>query len=280
MNQMSGAMTLGGAPVFFGDLLQESTGQNGSLLDRVKFDHKPHDIVGYLDRFVVGQEDAKRTLATAVFYHYNAIRQELSGHPISDYQKNNIVLIGNPGIGKTTLVKRIAELLNVPFGRYDASQFSPTGIVGKDATGIVREMVMAAKLNKQLAELGIVFVDEFDKLVKGYGVSGFGDSYGKDIQGTFLRILEDQEVDLIPEYHPLGMLSMGAGGKIKTKYMLFIVAGSFSGLDDIVAKRLGRGAIGFTTENKADDASVRRHNLFLHATHQDLVEFLHHINNL
>lgn len=267
------AMVNGRGPMIFTQPKKQpkmSKTQKEELLKQVQFDLKPRDIVVYLDKSIIGQREAKQTLARAVFYHYNAIRQELKGTPIVGYQKNNVVLIGEPGCGKTTLVRKVAELLNVPFLRFDATQFSPTGIVGKDATGIIREMVQSAR-PRELAEYGIVFVDEFDKLVKGYGVVGT-DSYGRDIQATFLRILEDQEVDTAPEYSPLGMLGLG-GEKVKTNYMLFIVAGAFDGLEEIVEKRLGYKTIGFGRPESRENQQKRKEALLQHTAHTDLVEY-------
>ncbi|MCA9400263.1 MAG: AAA family ATPase [Candidatus Omnitrophica bacterium] len=270
---MASAVDNQGVNIFSQPREQTQKEQKKKLDEILSFDYKPRDIVNHLNKYIVGQQEVKETLARAVFYHYNAIRQEVKGQPITGYQKNNVILIGQPGSGKTSLVRTIAELLNVPFVRFDATQFSPTGIVGKDASGIARELVQMAKQNKKLAEYGIVFVDEFDKLVKGYGVQGSGDSFGKDIQATFLRILEDQEIDLTPENSPLSMLGMGGQGeKIRTHYMLFIVSGAFDGLVNIVDKRLGHQDIGFTSESPETDEE-RRREILRHVSHSDLVEY-------
>jgi len=219
----------------------------------LRFSMKPADIKQYLDRFVIGQEDAKKVLATAVCDHYNHIRRCRGGRECRTYQKQNVIMIGSTGIGKTYLVRSIADLIGVPFVRADATKFSETGYVGGDVEDLVRELVHRARGGVRLAEYGIIYLDEVDKIATPANVIG-RDVSGRGVQMGLLKLMEDTEVpvraanDITSQLQ--AMLEFQAKGKserktINTRHILFIVSGAFTGLKEIVRRRVARRAIGF-----------------------------------
>jgi endopeptidase Clp ATP-binding regulatory subunit ClpX len=224
------------------------------------FRYKPADIKAHLDRFVIRQDEAKKVLATAVCDHYHHARmmremQKRDGNTAQDleFAKQNVLIVGPTGVGKTYLIKHIAELIGVPFVKADATKFSETGYVGADVDDLVRDLVSKANGNVELAEHGIIYLDEVDKLATS------GDRLGRDVSGrgvqtALLKLMEETEV---PLYSPNDMRSQlqmmfemrrGDAPKrqvINTRNILFVVSGAFSGLEKIVARRLSKGSIGF-----------------------------------
>lgn len=228
------------------------------------FDLKPLDIYEYLNRFVIKQDEAKRVLAVACCDHYNHIRRCLSdptGYAIrSEVSKPNILLVGPTGVGKTYLMKSIAKLIGVPFATADATKFSETGVVGKDAEDVVRDLVKKAGGNTTIAQYGIIYIDEIDKICAPGAVGGqaYGPRSGgfntRGVQNTFLKLLEDTEVPL--QGPAQGMIVGGFPGmgnpneeeepRISTKNMLFVFSGAFTSLDaELKRKRSKKGSIGF-----------------------------------
>lgn len=224
------------------------------------FKYKPRDIKAHLDRFVIRQDEAKKALSIAVCDHYNhakymrSYEQEHGKTPDGiEYQKQNVIVVGPTGVGKTYLVKHIAELMGVPFVKADATKFSETGYVGGDVDDLVRELVQKADGDVDLAEYGIVYIDEIDKLA-GSGGSMGRDVSGRGVQTTLLKLMEETEVaarnpnDMKSQMMAMMDLQNGRdGGKdtINTRHILFIVSGAFSGLEKVVKKRLRSGQIGF-----------------------------------
>ncbi len=230
---------------------------------KVRFAHKPADIKAYVDRFVIAQEDAKKVLATAVCDHYNHIQRCRGPRECRDYQKQNVIMIGSTGIGKTYLVRSIADLIGVPFVRADATKFSETGYVGGDVEDLVRELVHRADGSIRLAEYGIIYLDEIDKIATPANVLG-RDVSGRGVQMGLLKMMEDTEVPLRAASDITGQLQavmeLQTKGKtsrktINTRHILFIVSGAFTGLKEIVRRRVGHRAIGFggPTESHARD---------------------------
>lgn len=249
----------------FPKLHTEQTGQeeeetSGETAD-LTFDHKPSDIKTYLDRFVIQQVEAKKVLATAVCDHYHHIQNCIRPEDCQDYKKQNILIIGPTGVGKTYLIQNIARLIGVPFVKADATKYSETGYVGGDVEDLIRELVHQAGGDVRLAEYGIVYVDEIDKIatpVQGYGrdVSGHG------VQRGLLKLMEETEVPLrsptdiasqmqsFIEFQTKGKIEKKT---INTKHILFIVSGAFTGLTEIVRKRIGSKQIGFMGEKASAD---------------------------
>jgi ATP-dependent Clp protease ATP-binding subunit ClpX len=219
-----------------------------------EFDYLPRDIKAHLDRFVIRQDEAKKALSIAVCDHYNHAK-DLRGLPDEgiELQKQNVIIVGPTGVGKTYLVKHIAELVGVPFVKADATKFSETGYVGGDVDDLVRELVQRADGDVEMAEYGIVYIDEIDKLASKGGMIG-RDVSGRGVQTTLLKLMEETEVPLNNPMDMRGqmqaMMSM-QGGKapqketINTRHILFIVSGAFSGLEKVVRQRLSEGQMGF-----------------------------------
>lgn len=219
------------------------------------FSMKPAEIKQYLDRFVVAQDDAKKVLSTAVCDHYNHIRRCRGARECRHYQKQNVIMIGSTGIGKTYLVRSIADLIGVPMVRADATKFSETGYVGGDVEDLVRELVHRARGSVRLAEYGIIYLDEVDKIATPANMMG-RDVSGRGVQMGLLKLMEDTEVpvraanDLTAQLQ--AMLEFQSKGKaerktINTRHILFMVSGAFTGLKEIVRRRVARRSIGFGT---------------------------------
>ncbi|MEM8549654.1 MAG: AAA family ATPase [Verrucomicrobiota bacterium] len=227
-------------------------------LQRIRdFSLKPREIRDYLNRFVIKQAEAKKVLSVAICDHYNHVRQCLASTKLreKDYSKQNILLLGPTGVGKTYLMRNIARLIGVPFIKADATKFSETGYVGYDVEDLVRDLVKAAGGNTELAQYGIIYIDEIDKIASA------GDAAGKDVSGrgvqiNLLKLMEDTEVNLFAPNDIMGqmqaMMSMQRGGEkrpetMSTRHILFIVSGAFDKLAESVKKRVESSAIGFAS---------------------------------
>ena len=224
------------------------------------FDRKPKEIRDYLDRFVIKQEQAKRVLSVAVCDHYNHIRSCLKDSSIANasYVKPNVLLLGPTGVGKTFLMRNVAKLIGVPFVKADATKFSETGYVGYDVDDLVRDLVKAANGDAELAEYGIIYVDEIDKIASETSRSG-RDVSGRGVQINLLKLMEETEVNLHSPQDMMGQMKafmdMQKGGKpgksvISTKNILFIVSGAFDQLGENVRKRLDLNRIGFGSSDE------------------------------
>ena len=234
------------------------------------FDRKPKEIRDYLDRFVIKQEQAKRVLAVAVCDHYNHVRRCLEDETRAkaEYVKPNVLLLGPTGVGKTFLMRNVAKLIGVPFVKADATKFSETGYVGYDVDDLVRDLVKSAGGDVELAEFGIIYVDEIDKIASEASRAG-RDVSGRGVQINLLKLMEETEVNLHSPQDMMGQMKafmdMQKGTKqnkstISTKNILFIVSGAFDQLAENVRKRLDVNRIGFssTDEEGSDDESANR----------------------
>jgi len=219
----------------------------------IHFDYLPRDIKNYLDRYVIKQDDAKKVLATAICDHYNHIKRCSGKNACKEYSKQNIIMLGPTGVGKTYLVRTIADLIGVPFVKADATKFSETGYVGGDVEDLVRELVQKADGNIPLAEYGIIYLDEIDKIATPSNILG-RDVSGGGVQRGLLKLMEETEVSLRTPFDLTSQLQAAmefqTKGKvnrqiINTRHILFIVSGAFNGLTSIVRKRVGSKSIGF-----------------------------------
>ena len=239
------------------------------------FDKKPRDVKRHLDRFVIRQDDAKKVLSVAICDHYHQVRLALEGKAAGSYAKQNIILIGPTGVGKTYLIRSIAELIGVPFVKGDATKFSETGYVGGDVEDLVRELVRKADGDVERAECGIIFIDEIDKIA-GSGGHGGRDVSGRGVQTNLLKLMEETEVPARSPQDIAGqiqsMMDMQRGRKksatsINTKHILFIVSGAFDGLEKIVSRRLGQKVIGFNSAPGPNNRGLAE------VTTRDFIEF-------
>ena len=248
-----------------------------------EFNYKPADIKAHLDRFVIRQDEAKKVLATAVCDHYHHARmlredrESGSGGTKLEFTKQNVIIIGPTGVGKTYLVKHIADLIGVPFVKADATKFSETGYVGADVDDLVRDLVAKANGNIELAEHGIIYLDEIDKLSSGPEKLG-RDVSGRGVQTALLKLMEETEVPLYAPNDIRSQMQMmfdsrkGRTGRemVNTGNILFIVSGAFNGLEKLIEKRTNRKAIGFVSSDWKPDA---QEHLFREARTKDFIDY-------
>jgi len=277
IGKMLGGQPLPGSPHAFGVQPRASTpsepppGDNDPLRPIREFSFKPRDVFDHLNRFVIGQREAKKVLSVAICDHYNHIRECLE-HPEleqQEYHKQNILLLGPTGVGKTYLMRHIAKLIGVPFIKGDATKFSETGYVGGDVEDLVRDLARAADGNAQLAEFGIIYVDEVDKIAAES--TGGKDVSGRGVQINLLKLMEETEVspfgpnDMMAQMRAL--MGGGGGGKpgadpsrpINTRHILFIVSGAFDKLAENVRRRQQGASIGFNAELQGEGDSLSRY---------------------
>src|SRR6266446_4149389 len=255
----------------------EST-ESRAKTDQFEFKYKPREVKAYLDRFVIRQDEAKKVLSVALCDHYHHVRLALEGKESPNYAKQNVILIGPTGVGKTFLIRRAADLIGVPFVKADATKFSETGYVGADVEDMVRDLVRLAEGDVTRAEYGIIYIDEIDKIAAATNLSG-RDVSGRGVQTNLLKLMEGTEVparspnDIAGQIQAM-MDSTQRGRKtpstINTKHILFIVSGAFGGLEKIIRQRLREATIGFAAKDRPLETTEE---VLAHGQTRDFIEF-------
>lgn len=244
----------------------------------LRFDKKPKEVKAYLDRFVIRQDEAKKVLSVALCDHYHHVRLALEGKDQPNYAKQNIILVGPTGVGKTYLIRSIADLIGVPFVKADATKFSETGYVGADVEDLVRELLRRANGDVQRAQYGIIYIDEIDKIAAAVNLAG-RDVSGRGVQTNLLKLMEETDVPARSPNDIAGqlqaMMEFSQRGRkpaeqINTKHILFIVSGAFTNLEKTVRKRLREATIGFAAKAQHVETDFE---VMTHAQTRDFIEY-------
>jgi len=249
---------------------------------KIDFNLKPEGLISYLDQYIVKQDSAKAILATKICTHFNRIKHfETSADNISEMVggiKNNVLMMGPTGVGKTYMIKLIAQKIGVPFVKGDATKFSETGYVGGDVEDLVRDLVRETDGDIDLAQFGIIYIDEIDKITSSRNIIG-ADVSRTGVQRALLKPLEETEVDLKVTHDPISMIQeierfrkTGERDKrsVNTKNILFIVSGAFTDLVQIINKRMSDQGIGFGANIAKPQDQI---DILKHVKSEDLVEF-------
>lgn len=257
-------------------------GQPEAQGPHIDFDLKPEELIQYLDQYMVKQDAAKAILSTKICTHFNRIRHTLANPDATSEMvgriKNNVLMIGPTGVGKTYMVKLIAHKLGVPFVKGDATKFSETGYVGGDVEDLVRDLVKEADGDMERAQYGIIYIDEIDKIASASNLMG-ADVSRTGVQRALLKPLEETEVELKVPHDPVAMIQEierfrktgeRDNASINTRNILFIVSGAFAKLGEIVNKRLAAKTIGFgATHARSDDTA----EILSQVKSEDLIAF-------
>ena len=260
----------------------DETKEAGKSRKKINFDLKPEELIAYLDQYVVKQDSAKAILATKICTHFNRIQRTMeSDDPVGNMVgsiKNNVLMIGPTGVGKTYLIKLIADKIGVPFVKGDATKFSETGYVGGDVEDLVRDLVREADDDIELAQFGIVYIDEIDKIASSRNLIG-ADVSRTGVQRALLKPMEETDVDLKVPHDPISMIQeiehfrkTGKRDKrsVNTGRVLFIMSGAFTDLAPIIQKRLSKQGIGFGAHIRK---SAEQIDILKHVRSEDLIEF-------
>ena len=252
------------------DIVQEEQRGHSTPLDMDHIEiNKPIEIKQFMDQYVIGQDEAKKHLAVAVYNHYKRLTQKHSNDDV-EIEKSNIIMVGRTGTGKTLLARTIAKMLHVPFTIVDATVLTEAGYVGEDIESILTRLLQAADYDVDTAEKGIVFIDEIDKIArKGDNPSITRDVSGEGVQQGLLKLLEGSIVNVPPQggrKHPDQKMI-----PVNTKNILFICGGAFDGIEKKIAQRMNTQVVGFTASKET--AVLDRDNMLQYIAPQDLKSF-------
>ena len=261
---------------------QEKISENNKeILDELSFKYTPKQIKEHLDRFVVGQDEAKKAISIALCDHYNQVKRHKEKPEATEednYTKQNLLVLGSTGVGKTYMIKQAAKLIGVPFVKADATRFSETGYMGANVDDLIKDLASQASGDLSKAQYGIIYLDEVDKLAGQNGNSG-KDVSGRGVQLGLLKLMEETDVDLRAGNDPASQIQafmeLQRKGKvdkqvINTKYILFIASGAFTGLEKIIEKRLHQNTIGF---QPIPEEEKEEKNTFSEASTEDFIKF-------
>lgn len=251
------------------EIVKEEMKSKSTLnLDKIEI-KKPREIKAFLDQYVIGQDEAKKHIAVAVYNHYKRLLQKDSEDGV-EIEKSNIILVGRTGTGKTLLARTIAKMLHVPFTIVDATVLTEAGYVGEDIESILTRLLQAADYDVEAAEKGIVFIDELDKIArKGDNPSITRDVSGEGVQQGLLKLLEGSIVNVPPQggrKHPDQKMI-----PVNTKNILFICGGAFDGIERKIALRLNTKVVGFNSEKSTHQ--IDRDNFLQYIAPQDLKSY-------
>lgn len=260
-----------------GQMYQQEELEEQLFLDTLNI--TPQEIKEHLDQYIIGQDMAKKMLATSVYNHYKMIKMKINNPDNQDMQelgKSNQILCGASGSGKTALVKHISKILNIPFTIADITSFSQTGYAGRDVETILRDLVSAADGDIEKAEVGIVYIDEIDKISrKQKKIATSADPAHEAVQQGLLKLIEGSVVDVPKSGARLNPTQETI--KVNTENILFIMSGAFEGIEDIIKKRLGKdkNKIGFGNKlnSNKEDTVEEKNEIINDITVEDLKEF-------
>lgn len=263
------------------ELFLETPKESSQKKDKIDFNLKPEDLVAYLDQYIVKQDRAKAVLSTKICTHFNRIKRSQEFPDESQMVgriKNNVLMIGPTGVGKTYMVKLIAKKIGVPFVKGDATKFSETGYVGGDVEDLVRDLIREADGDAELAQSGIIYIDEVDKIASSRNLVG-ADISRTGVQRALLKPMEETEIELKVPHDPISIMQeierfrrtgRRERNTINTKNILFIMSGAFADLPEIIARRMKDKHMGFGARIASQQEQA---DILSHVKSEDLIEF-------